>query len=80
MSDYVEITWHIEDGYCGDRPQYTEISLDEFSIDMDDFDIVHILEEAMNDDWEARSFAPELDNEEDVVEQVREMLREKEEE
>lgn len=47
-----EITWEIEDGYCGgSRPQHLKIDLDNFDQDTSLQDIERILEDLIQEDF-----------------------------
>ena len=53
MSEKFELTWEVDDGYCGGgRPQELEIDLDEFARDYDTAEqIESAIEELIQDDF-----------------------------
>jgi hypothetical protein len=65
MSDF-EFTWQISDGYSGGaRPQFVDISLDDFQDDMTDADILECLEQIVQDDFEQKASASWSDREQE---------------
>ena len=64
MSDYIELTWEVEDGYAGkSRPQTTRIQLSDLHDCADVEEVQRFVAETIQEDFDAR-IAPGWDDSE----------------
>lgn len=74
----MEITWYARDGYCGDGPQELGIDDEEIKNCETEEEALALIEEAIEEDFRQKvSWSYER---EDVAEEVRALLAQKEEE
>jgi hypothetical protein len=76
--NHIEVTWEIEDGYCGGaRPQSSDLSFEDFEEDMSYEEITDRVWELVEEDFK-QSISFDIDNLDDLVHKIQEHLEERE--